>query len=89
MYIKRAPGAVDIDELPKTRYLIHGEYTIGHVVCLIRSKIKIKSHKALFVFIDGNILPPVSATVSDLYTQHKNPKDAMLHLYYRPENTFG
>ena len=87
--IKRADGANDVDELTRNRYLMNGDYTMGHVVCQIRSRVNVKPHQALFILIDGNILPPVSALVSDVYREHVNTKDGMLHLYYRLENTFG
>ena len=54
---------------------------------LIGKRIRLPSHKAMFVFID-NVLPPTSALISNMYYTHRD-MDGFLYMTYSGENTFG
>ena len=76
-----------INDLDKHKYLVPGDMTVGQFVYIIRKRIKITPEKALFVFIN-NTLPPTSALISQMYTQHAHT-DGFLYMSYSGENTFG
>jgi GABA(A) receptor-associated protein len=78
----------ELAELDKTKYLVPRDMTVGQFAYVIRKRIKLKSDKALFVFVDNSTLPPTSALISDVYRQHKY-KDGFLYMTYAGENTFG
>lgn len=93
----RVPCWIDKAEndksLPETddsrkKYLIEKEMTVGQVMYIIRRRVKIDEKKAIFLFVDGSILPTSTQTVGELYRQHARA-DAMLYLTYRSESTFG
>ncbi len=73
VYVKRKENS-DIDEVPKPKYLVPKEMTMGNMIYVIRKNIKLTSEKAMFVFID-NKLVPVSQTMGELYNQKKTPMD--------------
>jgi GABA(A) receptor-associated protein len=72
----------------KQRYLIEKGMTVGQVMYIIRKRVKISEKKAIFLFIDGNTLPPNTAHIGELYKEHARP-DRLLYLTYRSESTFG
>jgi len=89
VYISVAPGEQSVPDLDRRYYLIDRDFTVGQVVYIIRKRIKLSSKMAIFVFVDNGILPPTSALISEIYSQYKNPIDALLYISYRSEQTFG
>lgn len=77
----------DIPEIDKKKYLVPNDLTIGQFLYVVRSRIKLPSEKAIFLFIDGSI-PSTSLMLSQLY-QSKKDKDGFLYIEYSGENTFG
>ena len=88
-YISVATGENGVPDLDRHYYLIEKDMTIGQIVYIIRKRINISSKHAIFVFVDNGILPPTSALIGDVYSEHKDPIDALLHITYRVERTFG
>ena len=91
-YYDRVPVIVKPgnDKTPATescKYLVPKTATVGQFVETIRKKTHMKSHQALFVFVNG-VLPPTSSTMSDVYDSHKE-EDGFLYVTYSLENTFG
>ncbi len=91
-YYDRVPVIVKPgnDKTPVTesvKYLVPKTATVGQFVETIRKKTHMKSHQALFVFVNG-VLPPTSSTMCDVYTTHKE-EDGFLYVTYSLENTFG
>tara|TARA_R110000803_G_scaffold24855_3_gene59680 strand:+ start:295 stop:627 length:333 start_codon:yes stop_codon:yes gene_type:complete len=89
VYIKVADGEQNVPDLDRHYYLIERGMTMGQVVYIIRKRIKISSKQAIFVFVDNGILPPTSALIDEVYSEHKDPTDALLYVTYRAEQTFG
>ena len=86
VYVHKKEGS-DIDDVPKHKYLVPEDMTLGNLIYIIRKNIKLTSEKALFVFID-NKLSSNSNPIGELYNRHKN-EDGFLYLIYTGENTFG
>lgn len=89
VYIKVSDEEKSIPDLDRHYYLIDRDMTIGQVVYVIRKRINVSSKHAIFVFVDNGILPPTSALIGQVYSEHKDDIDAMLHITYRAEKTFG
>lgn len=77
----------DIPKIDKIKYLAPLDLTISQFLHVIRNKIKLSAEKAIFLFVDGTI-PPGSAFISQIYSQHKN-SDGFLYFTYSGENVFG
>lgn len=89
VYISVATDEKTIPDLGRHYYLIEKDFTIGQIVCIIRTRIELSSKYAIFVFVGDGILPPTSANIGEVYSEHKNRTDALLHITYRAEKTFG
>jgi len=89
-WIERCPNdkTVDDPEDGKKRYLIEKDMTVAQVMYIIRRRVKISEKKAIFLFVDGNTLPPNTALMGALYKEHART-DRLLYLTYRSESTFG
>lgn len=92
-YPDRAPVIIEkyrnstCPNLDKCKFLIPLDFTIGQLVCVIRKRMTLSPEKSLFIFV-GNVLPPTSLTIIDLYENHKD-EDGYLYCLVSEENTFG
>lgn len=91
-YPDRIPMIIETDDkniprLPKFKYLIPKDLTIGQLLYILRRHIKLDHTKSIFVFV-RNTLPSTTCLVSDLYSMYRDV-DGFLYMQYRSENTFG
>ncbi|KAL6124552.1 hypothetical protein ACLB2K_077064 [Fragaria x ananassa] len=77
----------DVPDIEKNKYLVPADITVGHLVFVIRKKIKLESDQEIFVFVK-DILPPTAALMSSIYEKHKD-EDGFLYMTYSGESTFG
>ena len=77
-----------LDDIEKTKFLIPGDLTMGQVIYIVRKRIKLDDTESVFLFINNNILPPTSSTISSIYEEHKD-EDGFLYISYCNENVFG
>jgi len=60
---------------------------MAQFMCMLRTRIKLTSDKAIFVFID-NTLVPNSELMETLYSRYVHT-DGILYMTYASESTFG
>ncbi len=77
----------DLPNIDKSKYLVPRDMNLGQFIYIIRKRIKLESHQALFVTING-VLCSSSTIVSELYENNKD-EDGFLYMIYTSENTFG
>jgi GABA(A) receptor-associated protein len=77
----------NIPELDKIKYLLPYELTIGHFMIIIRKRIHLQPGQAIYLSINGFILP-TSSIINHIYYEHKDD-DGFLYIKYSLENTFG
>ena len=80
--------STDAPNIPKHKYLVPMDLTVGQFQYVIRKQLKLGSEKALFVFI-GNSIPPASSLMGAVYEESKDPETSFLFVTYSMENTFG
>ena len=85
---EKSPKSGSVPDIDKNKFLVPTTLTVGQFIFIVRKKIKVEPSKAIFVFVESRILPPVSMTMIDLYAKHKH-EDGLLYLTYATENTFG
>ncbi len=86
--VTRATGvAADIPDLPKSKFLVPGNLTVGQFIFIIRKQLTMPPEKALFIFVN-NTLPTSSMLMSELYATYKD-RDGFLRVIYTSESTFG
>lgn len=73
--------------LPRNKFLVPHELTIGQFMYVIRKHLKLEPEKGLYLFV-SNIIPTNSSLVSNLYDEYKSD-DGFLYITYSIENTFG
>jgi GABA(A) receptor-associated protein len=74
--------------LDKHKYLVPRDLTVGQFIHVLKRRIELGSEKALFIFVDGGILPPTSSIISEIYDKHKD-ENLFLYMEIALENTFG
>mgnify|MGYP001557920375 CR=1 FL=1 len=85
--IERAIGS-DIPCIDKNKYLVPRELTIGQLSFVVRKRIHLSHEKALFLFVDSNVILPTGITIEEIYKQYAE-KCGFLFIQYSSENTFG
>lgn len=80
-------GNQDLGPLDREKYLVPADLTVAQFLYIIRKKIKLNPEEALFIFVNGMMVPTAS-DFSSLYDKHKDD-DGFLYLNYSTENTFG
>lgn len=76
-----------LTDIDKNKYLIPIDMTVGQLIYVIRKRIKLEPHKAIFIFIN-NITPCITSTIQELYDKYKE-EDNFLYIVYQEESVFG
>lgn len=78
----------DVPYIDKHKFLVPSDLTIGQFQYVIRKRLSLEQHKALFLFVK-NCVPPTSSLISTIYEESKDPDTMFLFVTYSMENTFG
>ena len=78
----------DIALIDKHKYLVPVELIMGQFIFVIRRRLKLDAAKAIFMFVNNQIIPPSNASLGELYEEYKS-EDGFLYMTYSGENTFG
>ena len=77
----------DIPDIPKNKFLVPKDITVGSFLYIIRKQLSLEPEKALFIFVNDT-LPTSGMTIAELYSLHKS-NDGLLRVVYTSESTFG
>jgi len=77
-----------LGQISKSKYLVPEDITLGQFSLIIRKRIEIKESDALFFFINGSTIPPISNSMVSLYEDYKDD-DGFMYMTYCGENVFG
>lgn len=72
----------------KKKFLVPNNLTIGQFIYIIRKRIKLAPHEAIFLFVNNKILIPTGSVLESVYSDYKSD-DSFLYFVYTNENTFG
>ncbi|XP_025076492.1 gamma-aminobutyric acid receptor-associated protein-like 2 [Pomacea canaliculata] len=92
-YPERIPVIVEkdpksqIQSIDKRKFLVPSDISVAQFMWIIRKRIQLPSEKAIFLFV-GKVLPQSSASMGQVYEEHKD-EDGFLYIAYSGENTFG
>ena len=86
--VERNPNSSNVPNIDKNKYLVPGELTVGQFLYVIRKRIKLNAEQAIFIFVNGKILPSTSEIMSNLYKDYKT-ECGYLFINYSGESTFG
>lgn len=82
--LELGPG---LTQLSQTKFLVPKDKTFGEFSFLMRSKMNVKSHEALFFFVNNKI-PVFSKTFFEIYSEMKDD-DGFMYIVVSSENCFG
>ena len=81
-------NTADIALIDKHKYLVPAELIMGQLIFVIRRRLKLDAAKAIFLFVNDQVIPPSGASLGELYEEYKS-EDGFLYMTYSGENTFG
>ena len=73
--------------MDKEKFLTPHDLTLGQFLFVIRKRINVDESQSLFVFANESVMVPTSATLGQIYNDHKD-EDGFLYLTYCSENVF-
>jgi GABA(A) receptor-associated protein len=77
----------DLPKIDKSKFLVPTNLSVGHLLIVIRNRMKLSADKAIFLFV-GDTIPPSTETIGAIYERFKDP-DGFLYVSYSSENVFG
>ena len=78
----------DLPTIDKNKFLVPSDITMGAFTYIIRKRIRLEPHQAIFLFVSNSTIPSSSSLISEIYKTYQD-KDKFLYLQYTGENTFG
>lgn len=75
-------------KIDKKKFLVPDNLTMGSFMHIIRNRIKLPQHQALFVFVGKNVLAQNTEQMTVIYEKYKDD-DGFLTCHISVENTFG
>lgn len=87
--VERGQDEKSLPEPDKKKFLVPRSLTISEFLFVIRKRIKLKPDKALYMFVGKNVMPPVSADMSQIYKDYHDKDDLFLYFTIMSESTFG
>jgi GABA(A) receptor-associated protein len=86
--VEKDPKNSSMAEMKQNKFLVPDSITIAQFLSTVRKHCSIDQSEALFLFINGNILAPNSAIMSQIYQEHRD-EDGFLYFVVGKEATFG
>ena len=80
-------NAEDIPDIKKKKFLVPNDLQLSQLIYIVRKRINIEPHIAIFFFIDNEIFP--SGELVKVIYDKKKDKDGFLYMTYTGESTFG
>jgi len=77
----------NMQTIDQKKYLVPKDLEWQKFIGVIRRRMKLEPHKAIFLYVN-NVQPPVTSTMEQLYQEHK-AESGFLECVYSNENTFG
>jgi len=77
----------NLENIDKNKFLAPEDLTVAQFISVIRKRIKLSEHEAMYIFIN-NTLPTTSSSLGTIYQQSKDD-DGFLYITYCAENVFG
>lgn len=74
-------------KLDKSKYLVPNDLTVGQFLMVLRKRIKLNEHEALYIYCHNYLLRP-SLLISQVEHSHKDV-DGFVYFHLRKEATFG
>jgi GABA(A) receptor-associated protein len=89
IYLKKASCCTN-KRIPdfNMKMLVQKDMSVAEFLVILRRKIKLTSHDALYLFV-GNTIPPATMHFAMLDNMYRDPSTNALSIEYAGEATFG
>ena len=77
----------DSNSKTQLKLLVPKNMFISQIIYIIRKKIKLNEHEAIYILVN-NKMPPGTSRINEIYNTHRD-SDGLLYITYTKENTFG
>nr|XP_023018685.1 microtubule-associated proteins 1A/1B light chain 3C-like [Leptinotarsa decemlineata] len=77
-----------LPHINKQKFLVPKELTMSQFMILIRNRVRVHSHQALYLMVNENVMVSLSLTMAEVYSNHANP-DGYLYVTYASQEVFG
>jgi GABA(A) receptor-associated protein len=77
----------DIPNINKKKFLVPNDLQLSQLIYIVRKRINIEPHLAIFFFINNELFP-ASSIIKTIYEEKKD-EDGFLYITYSGESTFG
>ena len=88
VFVEKNVNSNNTPEIDKHKYLVPTDLSMGQFMYVIRKRLKMSPDKALFLFVNGEVVCNASL-VSEVYYRCHDPDDGFLHAVYSCESVFG
>lgn len=78
----------NVPDIDKSKFLVPQDLSVGQFKYVVQKRLKVDHSKAIFLFIDGNLLATTQTPLAALYAEHKD-EDGFLYVTYSSEDSFG
>lgn len=79
--------SMNVPQVDRKKYLCPGDLSLSNFMFVLRKRMKLKSEKALYLFINDKLIPCTSV-LATIYDKEKS-EDGFLYINYAGESTFG
>lgn len=77
-----------LPNIKKQKFLLQRDLTVGQYLYIIRQQLKLDSSESMFLIVNESYIPPNSASIEEIYTNHAD-KDGFLYITYSAQQVFG
>lgn len=93
-YPDRVPIIVEKDpksnlpDLPKNKYLVPNEFTVGKFIYIIRQTLKLPADRSMYMFINGTTIPATGQLLSQIDNNYRD-NDFFVYILLCEQSSFG
>ena len=86
--LEKANACANIPNIDRTKFLVPSDLLMSQFQYVVRKRIQLKPHVAMYLFVNDNVLIPSNKPMLSVYEKYKD-EDSFLYIHYAGENTFG
>ncbi|NWY07741.1 MLP3C protein, partial [Nothoprocta ornata] len=86
--VERYPKEQNLPPLPRPKFLVSQELPLSQLAATLRSRLCLASSQSFYLLAGGRALPAATATMQELYREHRD-EDGFLYLTYASQEAFG
>jgi len=88
--VERAPRTrPEIPEISRKKFLAPSDITVAKFSAEIRRHVKLPPQTAIYLFVNGNVIPQPAAPMAQLYSLYRDEEDGFLYILYSGQEVFG